>query len=218
MEKFIKATICPITWVNYMVKVLIATLYSAEPVLLAATRLGSERLILLIDEKPDKNQKQSLKLIKDSLGRVVDVKEVKCAVYDIVAVAKKAVEIIDMQPRDDKIYINITSGRKTKAMGLLFAAYARHDRVAKIAYNPEEDKSAIVYLPRLSFKLNDSQKKILQYLDKRDFQKLSYSEMAHKIGMSRAMFYRSVDELKDMDFITTEEGIKLTDAGKIVRL
>ena len=30
-------------------KVLIATLYSLEPVLLASTRLGAERLILLID-------------------------------------------------------------------------------------------------------------------------------------------------------------------------
>ncbi|MEM4397701.1 MAG: CRISPR-associated CARF protein Csa3 [Candidatus Woesearchaeota archaeon] len=202
-----------------MTKVLIATLYKAEPVLLFLTRIGSERVILLIDEKPNDEQLNNLKLIKESIGKVVDVKEVKCSTYDIVKVAEKAVEIIDMQPRDDKIYINITSGRKTKAIGLLFAAYARNERISKIAYNPEEDKNAIVYLPKLSFKLNESQKKILEYLDKEDFQKLSFADMAEKIGISRAMFYKSIEELKDMDFIySTEEGIFLTDAGKIARL
>ena len=35
-------------------KVLIATLYSPEPVILATTRLGPERLILLVDKEPSK--------------------------------------------------------------------------------------------------------------------------------------------------------------------
>jgi len=197
-------------------KVLIATLYSADPVLLAVTRLGPERLILLIDETPDDQQTKSLKLIKESVGRVVDVKEVKCKVYDIVEIAKKAVEVIDMQPRIDRIYIKITSGRKTKAHGILFAAYARHDQVAKIAYNPEEDRNAIVYLPKMSFKLTESQKTILQNIEGTEFK--NYSELAEKLSMSRAMLYRNIDELRDMDLLSTEDGIKLTDAGMIARL
>jgi CRISPR locus-related DNA-binding protein len=199
-----------------MVKVLIATLYSPDPVLLAANRLGPDRLILLIDKKPNQEQQNSLKLIKESLGRVVDVKEIKCEVYDIVKVAEKAVEVIDMQPREDKIYVNITSGRKTKALGLLFAAYARHDRVVKIAYNPEEDKNAIVYLPRMSFKLTESQKKVLEMCCDDEYK--NYTELAEKIGISRAMLYRNIDELRDMDLVSTEDGLKLTDAGKIARL
>jgi CRISPR locus-related DNA-binding protein len=202
-----------------MVKVLIATLYSADPVLLAANRSGPDRLILLIDEKPDEEQTKSLKLIKESIGRVVDVKEVRTKVYDIVSVARKCVEIIDMQPREDKIYINITSGRKPKALGLLYAAYARIDRIKKIAYNPEEDKTSVVYLPKLSFKLNQSQKTILEALEDEDNQKSSYKQLAETIKMSTAMLYRTIDELKDMDFIdATDEGLILTDAGKIARL
>jgi CRISPR locus-related DNA-binding protein len=199
-----------------MVKVLIATLYSADPVLLAANRLGPDRLILLTDKKSDNKQDESFKLIKESLGRVVDVQQVKCEVYDIVKVAQKAVEIIDLQPRDDKIYVNITSGRKTKALGLLFAAYARHDRVVKIAYNIEEDKNAIVYLPRLSFKLTDSQKKVLEMCCDDEYK--NYTELAEKIKISRAMLYRNIDELRDMDLVSTEDGLKLTDAGMIARL
>src|SRR3989338_298050 len=122
-------------------KVLIATLYNPEPVLLATTRLGPDRLVLLIDNEPIKEQNDALKLIQNSLGKVIDIKVVRTDVYDIVKIASKAVEVIDMQPKEDIIYINITAGRKTKAIGLLFAAYARHDRVRKIAYNPEEDRS-----------------------------------------------------------------------------
>ncbi len=196
-------------------KVLIATLYSPEPVLLAATKLGPEIIILLVDKEPDKQQEASIKLIQESLGKVIDVKIMKTDVYDIVEVARKCVDIIDMQHKEDHIFVNITSGRKTKAIGLLFAAYARHDRVSKIAYNPEEGGD-VVYLPRLSFKLTESQKEILGVLEKGKYE--SIGELADKVKTSTAMVYRAIDELKDMDLVTTDEGIKLTDAGKIARL
>lgn len=197
-------------------KVLIATLYNPDPVLLAATKLSPDRLILLIDEKPDKKQDEALKLITGSLGKVIDVKTVKCPVYDVVKVAMKCVEVIDMQPKDDLIFVNITAGRKTQAIGLLFAAYARHDRVRKIAYNPQEDKSTVVYLPRLSFRLTESQKKVLEYLDASEYD--SISDLSKKIDLSSAMLYRAIMELKDMDLITVDPGPKLTDAGKIARM
>ena len=197
-------------------KVLIATLYSPEPVILATTKLGPDRLILLVDEVPDKVQAESVKLIQNSLGKVMDIKIIKTDVYNIVKVAEKAVEIIDMQPKDDIIYVNITGGRKTKAIGLLFAAYARHEMVKKIAYNPEEDTSSVVYLPRLSFRLTESQKTILEYISKAEYQ--SITDLADKVDLSKAMVYRTIDELKDMDLVETENGLKLTDAGKIARL
>lgn len=198
-------------------KVLIATLWNPEPVLLAATRLGPEKLILLIDKEPDKEQLESLKLIKNSLGKVLEVVEERTEVYDVVEVARKCVKIIDSQSKDDWIFVNITSGRKTKAIGLLFAAYARHDMVKKIAYNPEEDKSAVVYLPRLSFKLTESQKMILEKLEKGKYK--NTTELAENMKLSTAMVYRAVGELEDMDLITcNDDGMKLTDAGKIARL
>ena len=201
-----------------MAKVLIATLYHPNPVLSAANRLGPDRLILLIDHKPDKEQEKSLKLIKESIGRVVDVKVIKTEVYDIVKVAEKGVEIIDMQPKDDEIFVNVTSGRKTKALGLLFAAYARCSKVKKIAYNPEEQDPFVVWLPKLSFKLTESQKSVLNSLAEKDYSNITLTELADKIGISRAMLYRNIDELRDMGYISTEDGLILTDAGKIARL
>ena len=216
MESYINTTISDTNMGGLMgKKVLIATLYSADPVILATTRLGPDRLILLIDKEPSKEQNDSVKLIQNSLGRAIEVQVVKTEVYDIVKIAEKCVEIIDLQPKDDFIYVNITSGRKTKAIGLLFAAYARHDKVKKIAYNPEEDKNAIIYLPRLSFKLTESQKTILEFLNKGNYTNIK--DLSTKVELSTAMLYRSIDELKDMDLIT-DDGLKLTDAGKIARL
>ncbi|MFH1915625.1 MAG: hypothetical protein ABIJ21_00010 [Nanoarchaeota archaeon] len=44
------------------------------------------------------------------------------------------------------------------------------------------------------------------------------TELTDKTEISRAMLYKTIQELKDMDLVDTEEGIKLTDAGKIARL
>jgi len=199
-----------------MGKTLIATLYHADAALLASNRLGADRLILLVDKKPSDEQVKSLKLIKESIGRVIAVEEVRTEVYDIVAVAERVVELIDSQPKDDTLYVNVTSGRKTKALGVLYAAYARIDKIKKIAYNPEEDEKAVVYLPKLCFKLTDSQKQILNIIGKQQFE--SITDLAKKVKMSRAMLYRNIDELKDLGYVETEKGIKLTDAGRIARL
>jgi len=198
-------------------RVLIATLYGAEPVLMAIARLGVDRVVLLIDYKPDKTQQESLEKIKNSLGQAVKIETLKTSNYDIVEIASKCVELIDLKAKDEEIHINITSGRKTKAIGLLFAAYARHDYVSRISYYPEEQEIAsVVYLPKLSFKLSRSQKMILEALEKGKYR--SIKDLSKRVKLSTAMLYRAIDELQDNDFVAVDGEIKLTDAGKIARL
>ena len=198
-------------------RVLIATLYGAEPVLMAIARLGVDRVVLLIDYKPDKTQQEALEKIKNSLGQAVKIETLKTSNYDIVEIASKCVKLIDLKAKDEEIHINITSGRKTKAIGLLFAAYARHDYVSRISYYPEEQEIAsVVYLPKLSFKLSRSQKMILEALEKGKYKTIK--DLSRKVKLSTAMLYRAIDELQDDDFVAVDGEIKLTDAGKIARL
>ncbi len=198
-------------------KVLIATVYNSDPVVLAITQVSADRVILLIDEKPNEIQKASIELINESFGNVIDIKTVKTSLYDVVEVAKKSVEIIDLTPKEDSIYINITSGRKTKAIGLLFGAYARCTRIKKISYNPDkESKGSVIYLPKLSFDLTDSQRNVLEHIQAEDFK--THTELAEQISISRAMLYKNIKDLENRDLISTEEGFKLTDAGKIALL
>lgn len=199
-------------------KVLIATLYSPDPVVLAITRSSPQKVILLIDNKPNEKQDKSLELIKTTFGKILDLKTIKTDVYDIISVARKCVEIIDLEDEENEIYVNITSGRKTKALGLLYASYVRHGRVKRIAYNPEEDKSSVIYLPKIKFKLTSSQSKILECLDEDCFKGKNYTEMAKKIDLSPAMFYRSIQELEDMALVVLEPKLEITDFGRIVRL
>lgn len=201
---------------DLMAKVLIASLYNPDPVILAATRLAVDRLFLLVNKETSKEQEEAIKVIDDSFGRVLDIKYDKIDPYDIVATAKKVVQIIDHMPKEDILYVNVTSGRKTMALGVLFGAYARINRIKKIGYNPAEDKSIVVYLPKLSFNLTDSQKKVLETIGESKFENLS--ELAKKVDISNAMLYRNIKELENQGFIETEEGIKLTDAGRIAVL
>lgn len=200
-----------------MKKVLIATLYGADSVLLAITRLGADRIVLLVDEKPDEVQKEALQKVKKTLGKLVKIEVVKTSVYDIVEIATKVVRLIDIKAKDEEIHVNITSGRKTKAIGVLFGAYARHDYVAKILYYPaEQEEKEVVYLPRLSFKLSKSEKVILEALEKGKYK--SVKDLSKKVKLSTAMLYRAIDELKDKDFVIVDGEIKLTDAGRIAKL
>lgn len=199
-----------------MTKVLLATLYVFEPVIAASTKISADRLILLIDTEPDSTQQKSLDIIKQSLGSVLEIKTVKTDVYDIVEVAKETVKIIDLLSDKDEIYVDITAGRKTKALGLLFGAYARSDRIKRIMYVKEENKQ-VVNLPKLSYNITPGQLKIIESLLQGNAK--SMADLAEKVDVSKAMLYKHIKELKDMDVVEdTKEGIQLTDYGRIVVL
>lgn len=196
-----------------MTKVLIATLYVFEPIIAAATKISAERLYLLVDKEPDEKQKQSIEMIKKSLGTVLEIKTVDTDVYDIFEVAKESVRIIDLLSDKDEIYVDITAGRKTKALGLLFGAYARCNRIKRIMYVKEEDKQ-IVTLPKLSYSITGGQQKIIEYLAKHPI--TSMTDFSEKVDVSKAMLYKHIKELKDMDILEeTKDGLKLTDYGRI---
>ncbi len=196
-----------------MSKILIATLYGFEPVIAAATKISADRLYLLIDKESDEKQKKSLDIIKQSLGAVIEIKTVKTEVYDIVEIAKEAVKVIDMLSDKDEIYIDVTAGRKTKALGLLFGAYARNDRIRRIMYVKEENKQ-VVNLPKLSYSITPAQGKIIDYLSNHEVK--SMADFAENVAVSRAMLYKHIKELKNMDILEeTTDGLKLTDYGRI---
>ena len=201
-----------------MSKILIASLWTPEPVLKCITKFGADKLYVLVDKDDKPEQKTALNLIKESIGKVILITVVKIDQYDIIDVASKTVKIIDTETdQKDKIYIDITAGRKPIAMGLLFASYTRTNRINTVAYVTEENKD-VISLPKLSFKLTESQRKILEYLEKNN-KFISYSKFAEHLKISRAMLYNNIKELSDTNLIyQDDEGIKLSDAGKIAIL
>ena len=199
-----------------MAKVLLATIYKFEPIIASATKSGADRLILFVDKEPDERQQRSLDIIKKSLGTVLEITTVATELPDIFEVAGEAVKVIDLLSDKDEIYVDISAGRKTKALGLLFGAYARTNRIKRIMYVKEEDKS-IISLPRLSYSVTSGQRKVVMHLLNHEIH--SMSQFARKIRLSKAMLYKHIRELKKMDVIEEEKnGLKVTDYGRVVVL
>jgi CRISPR-associated protein Csa3 len=197
-----------------MARILIATFYAHEPITVSAAKLGVDKIVLLIDNEPDKKQQEALEIIKKSVGPIVET--VKSDIYDIVAVAKVACNIIDRHQKDE-LYVNVTAGRKTKALGLLYACYMRDKWVNKIIYITEEDKKMII-LPKLSFNLKPTELKVLEHIEKKEIR--SITDSAAEIDVSKSMLYSNLDELKNKGLIeeTKEKEYILTDAGRIALL
>jgi CRISPR-associated protein Csa3 len=198
-----------------MTRVLLTTTYSSDSIVLAITKLSIERVYLLVDKKPDPTQKAAIDLINNTFSKVIEVKEKKIELYDFVSVANITSDLLDDISRKDEIYVNITPGRKTQMLGVLFGCYSRPKYVKRIFYVPEGTKEMIT-MPILSFDISKSQKDILDNVEKMDTSK----EFADELITSRAMLYRNIKDLLDRGFIEPKdgEGYKLTDAGKIARL
>ena len=199
-----------------MAKILISTVYRHEPVISACTKQSIEELILLIDEQPDDRMAEALSLIEKSLGSVLKIKTISTDIYDIVKIAEQVVDIIDSIHPSNEVYIDVTTGRKTKSFGLLFGSFSRSSRIKKITYvNPEN--TSILVLPKMGYSLTDGQRKLVEYLQ--DHKINSIMEVATKLGISRGAIYRNIKELKELNILNEQQGnFTLTDYGKLVVL
>ncbi|MFH1711204.1 MAG: CRISPR-associated CARF protein Csa3 [Nanoarchaeota archaeon] len=200
-----------------MTKIIISTLYDKEPTLVAATKLGADQLYIVVDDPVNDTQQTAMAIIKESLEKVVKIYTIEAHPYDIVGTARKIVALLENFSEDDHVTVNITSGRKTQSLGLLYGAYARARYVNRIIYISEEEHR-VIDLPKLSFNLTESQIQLLEQIEKRSHSSLS--DLAEKSGMSRSMLYRNIKNLEDHGFIMVDKQSRylLTDAGKIARL
>lgn len=199
-----------------MANILIATLYGHEPVIVTATKVGADKLILLPSDSTNEKARQAFDIIQKSLGSVMEVKMLETKTYDVVSVASEIVKTIDAIREEDNIFVDVTSGRKTRAFGVLFGCYARASRIKKILYVREEDNK-IVQLPKFSYNLPDKKRRVVAYLSYNP--KPNISDLLKRMKISRAMLYRYIADLKEMEIIEEDKGeYQLTDYGKIVVL
>jgi len=199
-----------------MSKVLIATIYQHYSVMASSNKFSIEKIILLIDNNPDEIMNNNIKLIEESLGSIMKIEKVKTDLYDIVNVATQAVEVIDGLPEKDEIYIDITSGRKPKSLGLLFGAYARAKKIKRICYVTEDTKQ-IIRLPKMSYTANKNECFILHQIQNKPG--ISTVEIAGMLEINKSLVYRYIKELIEIDAVDKEnDSLELTDFGRILLL
>lgn len=194
-----------------MTHTLISTIYSLEPVMFCITHFSPKKIVLLMDTKPDSKQAEAVRMLNATLGTVLEIKTKETSVYDVLTIAKDAVDVIEEEySNGNKITVNITGGRKPQALGALFGCYARHEMVTKIVYVTEEEKE-IIELPILNFGMSNTKKRILEELENDG---ISVKDLSDKIEISRGMTYNHLRELRAMGFIDQEK-LEITTAGKL---
>lgn len=193
--------------------IVIATIYSHEPVIAGVVKLGATRLILLKDTNSSKEQDEAVDKVKKALESYVKIETIQTSVYDICQIAADVVELIDSFGKDAKIYLNVSAGRKTKSLGLMFAGYARSSRIEQIVYVTKEDQE-VVTLPNMPFNLNDKQRKVLSQFIGHKPERMR--EVYRAAGISRATLFLMLKDFKRKGMM--DQNNDLSVAGKIALL
>ncbi len=195
-------------------RILISTFYSLEPVVSSIHRYSPEKVYLLTDKDMDQQATNNFETLKNTFSHVIDLKRIPVNQYDIYEVAKKTVDIIDREYHNqNEIFINITGGRKTSMLGVLYGAYTRCDLVSSIHYIREED-SQPMELPKMSYDLNDVEHTLLELIN--TSKEFNVSEAANRLGKTKGLIYLYLKKLKSRGFI--DDDFKITTAGKIALL
>lgn len=151
-------------------------------------------------------------MLETTFGKVIEIRKLITSLYDPVQVAQDVADAIEKEhDRGNQVILNVSGGRKPQAFGTLFGAYARSDMVKRIVYVTEED-NFILDFPILGFNISPTKKAILEHIR---LGEKSVSAIAVKVGISRGMAYNHIRELKDMGYISDENGFSITDSGRL---
>ncbi|MCC7570713.1 CRISPR locus-related DNA-binding protein [Candidatus Micrarchaeota archaeon] len=193
-------------------KTLISTLYAAEPVVPSIHKFSPQKLILLTDEKPDEKAKKSINAIKDMFSNVMKIEIAYVKQYDIYSIAKKTVDIIESE-KENEIFINITGGRKTLMLGVIYGAYARSEMIKSIHYSTEENNE-FIELPLMSYDLNEVEHVLLETINEKGTIKVN--SLAEDLGKTRGLLYQYLKRLRMKGLVDSQ--FRITQAGKVALL
>ncbi len=200
-------------------RVVISTFFEGHATKKAIAKLSPEKVYLLIDE-PKREEvrnkiKNSFEEIKKFYQDILEVVPVKIRSYDIPYIIENVLKIIrDESKKESEIIIHISEGRKITSLALLFAAYSQREKVSK-AYYVTEEEHELISLPLISFSLGGSKKKILQEIDKGNYE---VRKLEQKLNIKQSSIYQHLQELKEEGYIMNQDGLKLTELGRIMIL
>ena len=193
---------------------LISTIFNKKlSTILSVRDFKVDKLILLVDKDPKKEQLNSIKGVKQAFSEILKINEIKIDTYDLFSIAKKIINIIENISEDEKIYVDISQSQKSQFLGVLLGCYARNGRVEKIIYRPDE-KTAVL-IPKLRLKVDGAKKKILDRIENVK----NLTQLSEDLKISRTMLYKHLAYLEEAGFIIKDGNkFKITDAGKIASL
>lgn len=204
-------------------RAMITTIYTARAVKIAIHKLRPDLVFCIVEKDYNKSKdpaikvkKQAIEDLKKSFGDVIEIKILEVeSLYEIYKITKSIIKKINELSEDNEIFIHISEGRKPLAFGLSFAAYIKKGDIKGIYYVIAETNE-LLKLPLFSFKINKTQKEILDSIKKGVKDKDS---LITKLKKSRSVVYQYIKELQDDGYVLSENRhLELTDLGRIIIL
>lgn len=201
-----------------MKKILVSNAYDFTPMVGAITKIGPDVVYAVMDNNPDSHQKEALKKLKNTFKHI-EFKEIKTEIYKVYEIAKEIVKAIDqIYTQDTEIYVDLTSGRKTKSIGILLGCYQRSDKIKEVLYFTQEINQMIT-LPKLSFEVSKKSSDLLEIISKKPISLPDLANNKKLNSMGRTSVYLNIRDLKEKGLVFENNGVLyLTDYGKLVIL
>ena len=191
-------------------KILISTIWKGSAVIQAIKLFSPDKVFFIVDEPLEDIRKNTISMIKELFPNL-KYNTVPTKIYDIVGIAKAAMDIIESE-KENQIVVHISEGRKTMSLGLLFGAYVKRKLVSSAYYITEETNTPI-QLPLVDLKLS---KQKMQLLRKISENISSMSELEKALDVKAPTIYVHMKELRDDGFLNKDN--KLTEMGRIILL
>lgn len=192
-------------------KVMISTIYKGEVVPIAVHKLGPDKLILLDAEDRKDTREVAIKKLKEQYKGLMKVESVKTSSYDIVELASKVASMIDKEHAEgNTVVVHVTESRKIQAIGAMFGAYLRRDKVEGIYYFIEETPGAFVKLPMLDMFISETKMKMLKEIEKG---KANAKDLAEKLDVHISLIYANFKEMQKEGLL--DDKLKITEAGRL---
>jgi len=201
-----------------MKKILVSNAYDFTPMVGAITKIGPDVVYVVMDNNPDSHQKDAVKKLKNTFKHI-EFKEIKTEIYKVYEIAKEIVKAIDqIYTQDTEIYVDLTSGRKTKSIGILLGCYQRSDKIKEVLYFTQEINQMIT-LPKLSFEVSKKSSDLLEIISKKPISLPDLANNKKLNSMGRTSVYLNIRDLKEKGLVFEDNGVLyLTDYGKLVIL
>lgn len=196
-------------------RVLITTIWTSDAIKTAILKISDiQEIFCLMEENPPKEKLAAFEDLKKSLGKIIQVKELRTSLYDVPKIMSDVIKKIDqLASEGTEIYVHISEGRKTLAFGLFFAAYIRKEKIKGIYYVIREEKRLLA-LPLSELSVNEGKKEILKRIKNGQ----TKSKIIKEMELGRSIIYRYFNELEQAGYITDGENLKITELGEVMVL
>ncbi len=205
-----------------MVRVVVSSACNSEAIVACITQFRPSILYVLnlLAEGKLGAVSSYLGAVEKAFKNVVEVRHVSFEAKDVVCVAEEFVKLVDGFPKNFQVILNLDKCVSCEvALGLMFGAYARHDRISRICFYLSGEKKLLM-LPKCQYYLTKSERRFLEEIGKQPLRScVNLHGIYKKIGLSKAIVYKNINRLKQEGFIAEgDNGVYLTEYGKVALL